>query len=418
LITIQLHTGEIADIYARFARIVGVAHWKKRVAKCKEAIKGNEFLREYLLEENAIAFQLAHLDDIVTRHCGITAEALRPVYPAAAFAAQVLSLMDASPQQETDRLCARVRGAFKNPPDMRGLRLELVAATHFLRRGKRISWPEMKGAGTFDLLVEGGDAPPLEVECKSIADDKGHKIHQREVRDFAALLKPYVRPILKGLKSGLSVTLTMPERFPTDHRARVALAKSLGSAVFRGSDCTLPDGASVQIKDFETTRLGTDLQEIRATVDRVTETSNRHAVITWNPRGGVLALAIQSARDDPLLRAIFDTLKDAAERQLTGTRAAALFAAFEGIDGDQLLSIAQQDQDGQQRPTALRVAVSKFLSSESRDHVVGVSFLSRTGFEPAQGGQAVSSGGIAYWFPKPESRYWAEAFSGMFEGMV
>lgn len=80
---------------------------------------------------------------------------------------------------------------------------------------------------------------------------------------------------------------------------------------------------------------------------------------------------------------------------------------------DQLLSVAQQDQDASQSPTALRIAVSRFLSGEGRDHVVGVGFLSESGLQPLGVG-LVESGGTAYYFPKRESPKWSDDFGGLF----
>jgi len=270
------------------------------------------------------------------------------------------------------------------------------------------------GVKTFDLLVEGDGDPPLEVECKSITKDKGRKIRDREVLDFVGGLKQHLKST--GLTSGLSVVLTVPEGLPTEPNKRIALARSCARAVLAGRDCTLSDGCHVRISDFDATRLGNTPQEVRREVDRVTNTNNRHAVVNKNRRGGALALTIQSLRDDNLLKSVFETLKDAATKQLTGTRGGLLIAGFDGINDDELASIAQQDHNTPQLPTALRIGVSQLLSSESRSHVIGVGFLSRDSFEPKiVAGQGTSKDAITYWFPKRDSPLWSPAFNGMFK---
>jgi len=364
---------------------------------------------------------LNRLGELIDRYGALPLERNeeRNLYPAASFAAQVLSLLNASSPADSEKLRRRIHGALKNPADMRGLQLELAAATHFVRRGKRVSWPETTGIGTFDLLVEGDDQPPLEVECKSVADDKGRKIHTQEVLEFFALLKPCLRPTTRGLAKGLSVVLTVPGRLPCAYKDRKTLAKELGRAVFEGRGCTLADGSTVRISDFDVDQLAGipaahHHRALRQAVDGITGTNNCQAVLIGTAAGGALALALQSSQDDSLLEAVFDTLSDAAARQLTGTRAGMFWAGFGGIDGEQLLSVAQQDQDASQPPTALCVAVSRFLSSAARDHVVGVGFVSRSCLRPVQDG-LVDSGGTAYYFPKRESSFWSESFSGMFE---
>lgn len=64
-------------------------------------------------------------------------------------------------------------------------------------------------------------------------------------------------------------------------------------------------------------------------------------------------------------------------------------------------------------PTPLRIAVSEFLGGSTTDHVVGVGFLSRDELALKEHGH-VSTGGSAYHFPKTESRFWHDDFSGMF----
>jgi len=378
------------------------------------------FLREYLVRENEIAFQLDRLSDLAQRYGRIPLSAVEnhDLYPAMSLAAQALSIMDAATKEDADRFCRRIRGALKNPADMRGLRLELSAATHFARRGGRISWPETTGLGTFDLLVEGDDHEPLEVECKSIGEDKGRRIHRQEIIDFVALLKPQLNSTTTGLGKGLSVVLTVPDKLPSTYKERVELSKSLGQAIFAGRDCYLSDGSAVRIADFDASLLGgapnLHRRELRAVVDGISGTGNRSAVIIGTHAGGALALTIQSQRDDALLKSIFDTLSEAAKRQLTGSRAGMLFTGFDGLDGEQLRSVAAQDQDSSQRPTAIRIAVSQFLASPARNHVIGVGFVTGSTLRPVRQG-LIDSGGTAYYFPKRESTFWSDAFSGMFD---
>ena len=420
MLAFDIDTVFIPDIFHRFATVIGEKHWRDRVRKCKEEMKGNAFLREYLMREYEIAFQLDRLSEIAKKfgRIQLAEEDYPNFYPALSFAAQVLSIMDMAKKDGAERFRRRIHGTFKNPHDMRGLRLELAAATHFARRGSRISWPETTGAETFDLLVEGEEHEPLEVECKSIGEDKGRRIPRQDVIYFAALLKPYLRSTTNGLCRGLSVVLTVPDRLPSAYKERYEFAKALGRAIFAGTDCSLADGAIVKMTEFDVSRLGNAHllchQELRTVVDGISGTNNLSALIIGTRAGGALALTIQSQRDDALIASIFNTLSDAAKRQLTGSRAGMLFTGFDGIDGEQLLSIATQDQDTSQRPTALRVAVSQFLSSDTRNHVIGVGFVSRGAFHPVKSG-LVESGGTAYYFPKRESSFWTDGFSGMFE---
>ncbi len=174
----------------------------------------------------------------------------------------------------------------------------------------------------------------------------------------------------------------------------------------------------IRANNFDPMRLGDipsakNPREVRAVLDDVSSSYNREVMVIGTHVGGALALTLQSAKNDSLMRSVFDTLSDSAKRQLSGERPAIFLAGFDGINGDQLISIASQDYDSEQKPTSLRIAVDKFLSGEGRDHVVGVGFLSRSGVMPTQAG-ITDTGGSIYYFPKPESPLWNNSFSGMF----
>src|SRR5258706_5112100 len=151
----DLHTGDIPNVFARFRDKIGERHWQRRITRVKEDIRGNRFLRQHLIEDNAIAFALTECSNLTVRYKQIPTDAIetRALYPALSFAAQVLSIIDRSSTQQAKGLIRRIQGAFNNPDDMRALRLELTAATHFTKRGYAIAWPEMESSGTFDLLI-------------------------------------------------------------------------------------------------------------------------------------------------------------------------------------------------------------------------------------------------------------------------
>jgi hypothetical protein len=416
----QIETADIPAVYRRFANVIGERSWKRRVNQMKAEIEGNHFLTHYLRNENDIAFGLERCGDLIERYGQVPRhlEATRLVYPAISFAAQTLSMMDLATHVEAERLRKRVKGALNNPNGMRALRLELTVATHFARRGHRLEWPEMTGDGTFDLLVPNLGGRGVEVECKSISDDKGRNIHRREALAFHHLLASELGATRKNLSAGLAVVLTVPSRLPSRHEECKALAKRVRQQIIIGQSARLDDGSDVRIAEFDLAQLGNVANDRRPEVMReivasITGTQNREAMIIGTEKGGALAFVVESAENDDLLDATFRTLSDAARRQLTGKRPGMLIAGFDGLDGEQLLSIARQDNNALLHPTALRIRVSRFLSSQNRDHVVGVSFLSRSALRPVAEG-IVDSGGMTYYFPRRESPFWDDEFSGLF----
>jgi hypothetical protein len=180
----------------------------------------------------------------------------------------------------------------------------------------------------------------------------------------------------------------------------------------------LESGVDVIISEFDLAKLDTivkhgRVEDMRGVIDAVTGTRNREFMPMGTGAGGALAFVVQSMVEDDVLDATFKTLRDAAKRQLSGTRPALLIAGFDGLDGEQLLSIAQQDRDANQRPTGLTIKISSFLTGSHRDHIVGVGFLSRSVLRPVTRSM-IGSGGTAYYFPNRESPRRHDEFSGLF----
>lgn len=426
MLTVELHTQDIPGVYDRFAHLVGEQHWSKRVRAIEDEIRGNSLLRGLLHQENAIAYQLERLKKLHGQFGGnfVKAHEEHAHYPAASLAAQVLSVVDASEPKVGKRLVRRLHGAFKNPAEMRAMRVELMAATHFLRAGRKVSWPEMTeapatGAGTFDLLIDDIGPDGLEVECKSISDQKGRRVTRRQALDFygQVLKRHWTR--LKNLRTGMLAVITVPSDIPKDGQERKALADVV---VQRLLHCALGEyqeqGAHLRVAALDTSLLAqatraTSRRGVREIFDEVSGTRNREAFAVGTPAGGAMMLVVQSEQDDDLMDSVFATLRDSACRQFSQQRAGIFVVGFDGLEATQLLDIARLDQDPGAHPTALRVRASDFLDSASRDYLVGVTFISASGLRPIQAG-LVDSGGIAYHFPKPNSRFWTEAFRGMF----
>lgn len=420
MLTTEIHTLDIPQIFTDFSHEINEKHWLRQVRESKAAICGNPLLKTLLESEYEIAYQLSHMSDLVHRHGRIPyANCVdREAYPAVAFMAQALSAIRELAPTEAKRVRGRVTGAFNNPEDMRALRMELTTATHFIRRGNKVTWPEITGTGSFDLLVEGIGTGGLEVECKSISSDKGRKIHRRESLDFYALVKQIVTPAIAGLSRGLFAVLSLPDRLPRTHDDRVNLAKCCRMVIFGHASQVFPAGTSFRLGEFDSAELGIVASGMidagtRSAIDRITGTRNREVMIIGTPAGGVFVLVVQSQKDDTFLNAMFDSLRKAARDQVSGRRAALLVSGLSGVDGGDLRSIAMQEDDPSNPPTAIRIKVSQFLESEARRHLIGVTFFSGSSIEP-QERNVIGAAGVSYFFAQRDSNFWHGDFDRMF----
>lgn len=407
-------TSEVPRIYRLFAGAIGANHWQVAVARQEEAIPSNPFLGDYLRSEYAIAYQLDRLRRLVEKFGIVPYEACNDpsIFPSLAFAAQVLEVLQRSNVKQAKTFVKRVRTAFSSSENMHGLRLELQAATHFARRGLHVTWHRVNNGGTFDLLIEDLGTTGLEVECKSISEDKGRRIHRRDALEFWGELWRDVPDIAKNLSTGLAVVLTVPSRLPVDAVDRAALADEIVIRIMAASSATFGGGAEVRIIPFapatiEATK-DSGREEWRKAIDTATGTNNREALVYRTPAGGMLALVTQSVVEDDVLNQVFATLDDSAARQFTCTRGALFWVALQGIDADQLLSIHEQDSAQGEQPTALKHGVSSFLN-RAPDHIVGVVFSSRSGLSPSVDGRP-SLDGVTNFFLKEESPLWHPSF--------
>lgn len=315
VLKVDIQTGEIPDIFARFKNVIDERYWLKRVASIKDEIRGFPFLKDYLVEENAIAFALARCSDFVARYGRITMHEAenRNLYPAISLAAQSLSIMESSSAIEAKKLVQRIRGSFKNLDDLRAIQLEVMAATHFVRRGHQIIWPEMEGVGTFDLLVNDLGIVGLEIECKSVSENKGRKIHRREALEFHHLVEPQFKAVSRNLLTGIAVVLTVPGRLPTFFQQKKDLAKHVINSVLTAQNIVLEDGSDIRISEFDIASLRIDEEGgvptiSREVIDQITATKNRELMILGNKKGAII-FVLQSQQDDTLLEYVFNTLR-------------------------------------------------------------------------------------------------------------
>lgn len=225
----QMTTAEVTGVYRCLASAIGAAHWQGAVARQEEAIRSNHFLADHLRSKYAIAYQLDWLRRLVARFGTVPHEACndKSNSPSLGFAAEVLEVLRYSTFKQAKEFIKRVRAAFSSSENMHGLQLELQAATHFVRRGQRVAWHRPNNGGTFDLLIEDLGLNGLEVECKSISEDKGRRIHRRDALDFWCEMWPEVADIAQNLREGLAVVLTVPYRLPIDAGERAALVKEV-----------------------------------------------------------------------------------------------------------------------------------------------------------------------------------------------
>lgn len=423
MLTRDLEQARIPDIMVRFEQMVGEHVWLEQAAKIATEMEARPELAEYLLSENRVVFSLAECTIAAHNNNGRLPFEMthQPQHlEAFVFAWRVVQLAEAARQLSNKRysiFIKRVREALRSPQMIKAMQMEATIATHFVAAGCRVLFPEIgAGSETFDLLIEDLGPTGLEIECKVVTANKGRKIHVAESRELLTLLvaQPCIQLAAARGTEGLAIRVTVPKRLP-DREHWNQLCRDVAQVVLSGRSSSLPDGTLVRLFDFHPTVLGKlempPSSLMRKSIEEITGAVNRHCLF-FRPRenaGGIVALVLDSEQPDSMLHELFQTFEDSAGRQLTGNRAGALFATFEGIEANQLSELGSEaTRTGQHSALAWRA--SAFLEKTIFPYVVGVGFLS----EPDYSSPQAASGGTAFWIPKPISAHWHASFSGIF----
>ncbi|QBY56054.1 hypothetical protein [Cupriavidus oxalaticus] len=428
MLTTDIYAADTPRVYQDFAALVGEKSWRKPAEDLLSHTRRSPFLREHYRRTHAITFAMQQCSTLAHRHGVLLPHRVSEhgLERAVAFMAQVVSLHAGLSAPMRPRFLARVRNALRKSEEMRGLQLELSAATHFARQGRAVRWPELEpdapamAGATYDLLVEDLGSAGLEVECKAVSHDKGRVLVRESLTAFSEALRHVCGAVSHDLRGGLMVVVTVPDQLPASSQDQQALARDIHAAVLANQSQTRDDGVQVRIEAFDMAALRDvdlihDGAAARAVAEALTGTRNRHVVVMGRRNRGALLIVVQSARADSLRDAIQATLRT-ARRQLTGHRPGMVLLGFDGIEAEQLMQIARQDHTPGLPPTVLALAASAALGGPDREHLVCVGFLSNTHQRECDDQGRLAYTGAAYHFTNRHSPYWHVDFGLMFGG--
>lgn len=409
----ETRSGEFPAVFERFERTIGNNIWRRRAGKIRDDIRGNPYLREWLLEENRIAFVLSAFSTLKEGSGMLPTVQIQDArqYETVAFVTQTMAFLDSVDAQIAKAFIGRVKGAFSNPPDFRGLLLEMLTATHMQRRGTVIQLPT---DGTYDWFAE-REGLSFEVECKSISGDKGRPIHLRESLDLCHLIKKEFGSLIDSVSDVLLVTVKLPGKAPSDYKIRKEVAKQAKRAVLMAQDLA-SDCASITQLRFPKNQLvltgdTSDRERLRQFMAQVYGQAHGHLAVAYATRaGGLILVAIGSQLGDDMIGETMRTLERAGSDQLTRGRPGILCVKLEGLTADELIAIAQVGDP----PTALRIGVHNLWQSSSMASVSHIAFMADGKVEQRASG-AWSRGGASYVFDNPKSPFKDDARLRLFD---
>lgn len=370
----EVHQIDFPRLLSIFDENIDSRCWRKLIAKINAEIKGNRFLKDHLEKKNELIFSLQKIDDFRKKneHLNFRIEQSSALYEACTLISQFSLIQEQLSKAQVNALAGRIRGGFQNPNDLRALIFELQMATNFAKRGYTILFPESDGDSIFDVHAANKDHE-IEIECKSILEDKGRQIHRREALEIFNLIKKDLEKLTKNLNEGLLIRIFFEGRTPKNYNERVELSKSIKHFVLNDGHQT--DKFRVETRRFDVPRplfSDADIEKSRIN-DLLKELgiANRESLLYECPGGGLVIVTLESDTADKPVEEIFESASDAAKNQLTGNHMGIVCIKLESLTGAHIRDIGKETGN----PTALRVAVSKFISSSSAKNATAVVFF-------------------------------------------
>jgi transcriptional regulator with XRE-family HTH domain len=296
--------------------------------------------------------------------------------------------------------------------DIRHIEHEIRCATHFSRRGFKVTFADLEGLGEFDLLVA-TTSGEIEVECKTITEDTGSQIKREITVQLAETFNTVISKQVLVDGSGLFLMTLKKPSAECKHLAR-QLENSLqsNSAIcFDGADFSLQFLPRPSWQNLLNSGHILDLSAQISADASLREDEDAHCVTQLRDR--VIGLVIRPHKPATTIERIIEVVKNGAD-QCTGKRACVVWLHFVGMTEGIFLTLAEFVS---QKGAGLNAIVYKVLhsdgSSADRSHVQSVRFSAGPNAinrGPALGPnllitKAVSVGGKMYEVPNPRCRF-------------
>lgn len=406
----ELEATRLLPTFQDFAALVGSEYWLRMVDQLQAEIRGNPFLEHLYRTEHRMVFALKYLHSEYENYQHVMPSQHPDLYEASTLVVQFVEIVR-SHHDSAKALIGRMRGALKNPSDMRAMQFELQVATHLARKGYSVSFPELDGTGQFDILAVQGDQH-IEFECKYATAIKGRAVTRHAAIGIHHKIKGAIDLYAQAATDGTILRVMFDGRAPVAPQQQAKLAEHVAEALRTGRY----DDESIEI-----VAVAFDIAESPFSRERPAENDikgflERHGSINTEcmalvyPNGVVVLVSLESKRESQYLELVFGTLSDAAKRQLTGEHPAVLCTKFEDLTADEMVDIGKE-ADGV--PSALRVRASRFLDSSSSDHVTMLCFFA-DGALLKQGDHVITRGGAVFSFRNARNKFSRSDLSSIF----
>lgn len=365
---------ELPALLRRFVDITGRKPWQKRFDSFRQQIQRNPLIENHFLEKYPLELEMEAAWALL--ESGGCFELPKSTAQAAlySFVAMTARVHQRLSQAGSHRLAGMIRSSLSEPCGFAPLQYEMTMAANLMHRGLDVEFYDIEHGGGPDFLAI-RDGLEVEVELKTVSGDVGRKVHRPRLYQLAEHLYPAMNTALSRETDGHLVRVILPDRLDgsdaqmqdlRDQIAEVLMAHSSkpGIEPFEIDYMTFAlEGGPFERPSFGPwTGVG-----VREFVKELVGNDNENILMVVSPGRTAVVVTVESRKNDSVMKSIQRTIKDAAKRQLTGTRPGVILVNLNDVTDGELLELAKADHSGD--PTALQIATSQLLHRADWRHV-------------------------------------------------
>lgn len=374
---LDVRPAEMPAFLNRLIEITGLTSWQQRERDFTKQLHDNPLIERYLDTQFGIERSM-----ISVRHYRESTGGRTPSIkntPRAnlgvlyGFAAMVARVFPKLPLSAQNLLRSKIRGGLKDNVGLAPLAFEMRTAEHFMRKGFDVEFHDLCHGGGYDFHIRNSGIE-MEVECKSVSGDLGHRVHL--LRQYQ--LGPYLLQSMKDASKGGIVKLlvaTLPNRLHGQREFMDAVGTRISQAIIEAKSVTDTQPCSVSYQEHSIVGSPFDLPSLpQISETEVIDYCNRmlgdeigHVIMMFKPHQSATVVALRSTLPNEFLKGVYHNLKDAS-KQMSGTKPGVICVQFRNLTSRQLREFAESPtQSG--KPTGLQLMTAKFFDSNERAHV-------------------------------------------------
>ena len=347
---------ELPALLERFVRIAEWDQWSKRLEWLEREVGREGGMGLFWSERCALELAFASIwrryrvrRRRLTRVDAMTPEELRFL----GFATALVRCYEVLSAAGRKRLKGMLQDATNKDDGLGPLAHEMFVATHLVSRGYEVGFHDLEGGSGYDLVASKGGVS-VEVECKHISGDIGRQIHRKDLYRLGDRMTPRMVAHLGNLHTGLYLRLTIPGRLHRREEAQEGLCTLLGQAMVSGLGRLEANGCRVELQEFDVAAVadgwasarGVDRGRVAAGLVSHFGLVNKNVLVYVQPAKSAIVVAVESAVEDRVLRAIHRMLRDSSKHQFGGRAPAILCCHLAEVTEEQLVRLREKGEQG------------------------------------------------------------------------